>query len=109
MGRCPFLFYNSWLTYRSTTEVRICLAWDEPENKLRQWLIPEKGKSSFNELATQTFKITPAVFKNLCDKEDNIRIKNTELEDFCDKLIIEVDFPKYSGKFSEPVNKFRNW
>ncbi len=100
------LFY-SWNNHpnKNKCEVRICLAWREPEDDLTQIFIKKSAISSFISHNTNTFqidinKLWPKNRKPIKSWK-RFRIKSSQInrndfENFCKHLIIETGFPKQS-------------
>ena len=103
--------FNSWYNHpkKDNCEVRICLAWKEPnEEPLKHVLKETSENSSFLSFKTQTYKIDinklwPLGQKVLSNwRRLNIaskNIKRNDFENFCQHLIIETGFPKQSPNF----------
>jgi hypothetical protein len=106
--------YENWRLHPRgiLTEFRLCLAWNAPSDKLRDFIEPVSGNQSFPEFLTTTFKIkgkaiwpdgqalpvsTWRRFRGQAGKID----RGTFLE-FCDQLLIETTLPKFSLSLNMP-------
>ena len=108
------LFENWRELKKDQTELRLCLAWNEPiEDNIKNALISQAGDSSFNSIITNVFKLNidniwqenPENF----NRWDNLKryvkkhnIDRNEFVAFCNELIIETNFPKASLDFIYP-------
>ncbi|MBW1615960.1 MAG: AAA family ATPase [Deltaproteobacteria bacterium] len=99
--------FHSWNNHpnKNKCEFRICLAWQEPIDDLNEVLKQHSTIPSFPSYTTQTFKIDvnklwPSGQKPLKNwkrfREENAEINRLDFENFCEKLIIETNFPKQS-------------
>lgn len=109
------LLYNSWLNYfdkDKLSECRLCLAWNEPIDELKTILIPCDSNSSFKEsFNSKTYKINLDNFwkdesEPLKDwrrfNKESKKINKDLFKEFCNKLIIEVNLPKFSLNLDAP-------
>lgn len=105
--------YLSWLEQpnRDTTELRLCLAWNEPVDDLKTFLDPVSGEGSFSGFATKQFilkaetiwpegKRPIASWKHL--RKVASTIDRNLFGEFCRHLIIEVQLPKFSLELRKP-------
>jgi hypothetical protein len=107
--------FKSWKNDKSTnlTELRVCLAWNEPlVDDIKQVLNEEKSSGqSFDQHTTKLFRVdveklwpqSEGVLKNWRRlRKESKSIDRNEFIAFCDCLIIEVDFPKFSLDLQNP-------
>ncbi|MBO3097678.1 NACHT domain-containing protein [Gelidibacter pelagius] len=108
------LLYDSWLNHPekdNIQDMRICLAWNEPiEDELLKILIEDNSKKSFKNFNTIQYRVdVKKLWKNtkplkswrrFGNKSKNIDKKKFSI--FCEKLILEVEFPKFSLDFNNP-------
>ena len=106
--------FDAWNNYDNSdiTEFRLCLAWNEPTDELKNLLLEEKNISpSFNSHNTKVFRITIeklwpegesplSNWKRLRDASS--QIDRNEFAKFCNQLLIEVNFPKFSQDIYKP-------
>jgi len=106
------LFF-SWLSNpkRDEVEIRLCLAWDSPIDDLIKILLEIDRVGTFKEHKTKVFKININILwpENKDPLKSwrrfNSKSKDINREEFCkflDKLIIEIDFPKFSLDIEKP-------
>ena len=100
--------FDAWKNYDKSdiTEFRLCLAWNEPTDELKNLLLEEKNISpSFDSHNTKVFRIDieklwPAGelpltnWKRLSNASS--QIDRDEFAKFCSQLLIEVNFPKFT-------------
>jgi hypothetical protein len=114
-GLAIYRLFETWCDLKTPeTEFRLCLAWNEPvDDKICRVLHQQNVSSSFDDHMTKVFQINldnlweinPVKF----NRWDNFK-KYTEKEsidrnifnDFCNELLIEVNFPKAGLGFNEP-------
>ena len=107
--------YETWCDLRTTeTEFRLCLAWNEPvDENICRVLYQINVSSSFDDHVTKVFQINldnlweinPIKF-NLWNSFANYVRENSVdrnlFNEFCNDLLIEVNFPKASLEFDNP-------
>lgn len=102
--------FQSWSNSRND-EVRLCLAWNEPMDELSKILREENGNRTFPNYSTKLFKIDidslwPKDKEPLSSwqrlKKASKTINRDNFADFCDHLLIETDFPKFSLNIDQP-------
>lgn len=102
--------FQSWSNSRND-EVRLCLAWNEPMDELSKILREENGNRTFSNYSTKLFKIDidslwPKDKEPLSSwqrlKKASKTISRDNFADFCDHLLIEIDFPKFSLNIDQP-------
>ncbi len=106
--------FNSWKNYDKSNlvEFRLCLAWNEPTDDLKDLLLEASNvKPSFNSKETKIIKINveklwPSGKEPLSNwkrlKEASKNINRDEFKEFCEQLLIEVNFPKFSLDINSP-------
>lgn len=101
------ILFRSWEAHpqRSTTEIRLCLAWNEPNDELINILKSCTNNFSFKNNLTKLFQIDVDKLWSISTgplaswkrfKKESSTINRSLFSDFCNKLIIELDFPKFS-------------
>lgn len=106
------LFF-SWLSNpkRNEVEIRLCLAWNSPIDDLKEILIEIDRFGTFKDYQTKVFKIDLNIFWPVNKdplkswRRFNSKSKDINKEEFCkfiDKLIIEINFPKFSLDIEKP-------
>ncbi|EIA1771239.1 ATP-binding protein [Vibrio vulnificus] len=108
--------FESWKYLReSTTEFRLCLAWDEPtdENILNVLEVQPRELCTFSSMSSKVFKINldklwevnPEKFNRWDSLKKYVKensIDRDEFNEFCNSLVIEVNLPKASLSFDNP-------
>lgn len=106
--------YESWLNHpqKSIVEFRLCLAWNEPTDVLKDFLIPIDDKQSFAGFSTKVFRVNGVAIWPLAEQLPITswrRLRNAALSierlsflQFCDQLIIETSLPKFSLNLGSP-------
>ena len=106
--------FKSWQSSNKSihTEFRLCLAWDEPTDELKDLLLEDKSiKPSFNSYETKSLtidieKLWPAYKEPLSSwrrlREVSNKISREDFKEFCNQLVIEVNFPKFSLDIYNP-------
>jgi len=107
--------YETWRVLKNNSEFRLCLAWSEPsDDNIKQVLEPLSDvPSSFSNFPTKLYKINlnniwteaPEKFNRWNSLKQYVQKKNVDRGDFrqfCDELIIELEFPKASLDFNLP-------
>ncbi|MFZ5631181.1 MAG: hypothetical protein ACOY5B_18775 [Spirochaetota bacterium] len=106
--------FQSWKSYDDTSpvEMRLCLAWAGPNDDLLPYLTKFSDQiPSFDSHPTCIFKINLEKVWHKINGVDSswrrLRRKQSffdreEFAEFCNNLIIEIDFPKFSGDFENP-------
>ena len=105
--------YNGWLKSpeKESTEFRLCLAWNEPLDELKNFLEPVNDRQTFPDFPTKVFKAkgkaiwpegkTPvSSWKQF--KKASASINRNSFLNFCDNLLIEVGLPKFSLNLNNP-------
>ena len=105
--------YNSWNSdpQKLSTKVRLCLAWNEPTDELKNFLKPINGNHSFtvHRTALYQFEIEtfwpenstpPQNWQRFVKASNNIDRK--DFEPFLEHLEIEFKFPKFSMNVYSP-------
>ncbi len=96
--------FHSWNNNR-TYNYRICLAWNEPIDKLKDFLKVSSEPKTFENDITKVFEIDiDKLWPNGGQPENSWRkfkaeistINRADFESFCNELIIETNFPKQS-------------
>lgn len=113
-----YKLYETWQSLNSSnSEFRLCLAWDEPnEDNIKQVLetLPN-NIPSFSNYPTKLYKINldnlweenPERFNRWESLKKYVKDKSVDRNDFkqfCNELIIELEFPKASLDFNSPSN-----
>lgn len=114
-GLALYEVYRTWLELKdNTTEFRLCLAWDQPtDSDIKSIMQPTTFPKSFNSFSTKTYKInidnlwSPNLlpvnsWQNLKKFVVDYTINRDDFKNFCDDLIIELEFPKASLDFNSP-------
>lgn len=113
-----YQLYETWKNLNSdNSEFRLCLAWDEPtEENIKTVLTPIRNVFfSFSTFSTKLYKINldklweenPEKFNrwgSLKKYVKNNSVDRNDFKQFCNELIIELEFPKASLDFSYPSN-----
>jgi len=100
--------FHSWnnLPRKDDCKVRLCLAWQEPIDDLTNILKPHTAIPTFSSHTTHIYqididKLWPKGKKPLKSwkrfSKESSKIKRTDFEIFCDRFLIETDFPKLSA------------
>ena len=110
-----YKLYETWCDLRTTeTEFRLCLAWDEPvDENICRVLYQTNVSPSFDDYVTKIFQINldnlweinPLKFNrwdNLKKYVSKNSVDRNLFNEFCNELLIEVNFPKASLKFDKP-------
>jgi hypothetical protein len=104
--------FTSWNSHpdKLQTTFRLCLAWNEPNDELRNILVP-LDDSSFKSYQTRSFNIN---IDRLWEKnkqplsswrrfrKQSEHINRADFVEFCKHFIIETNFPKLSCDIYEP-------
>lgn len=101
-------FYDLFRSWNNSREddIRLCLAWNEPIDELRHFLKTTSVSKTFENFNTKVFKIDiETLWKDgeLPNKSwrkfktESTTINRDDFKDFCEKLIIEMEFPKISS------------
>lgn len=102
--------YNSWQKNKNS-DIRLCLAWNEPTDELVQILFEKSGIKTFTSHETKIYQINIDKFWPKGEKplkqwkkfnESSQNIDRNDFADFCDKLYIETNFPKFSMDLASP-------
>lgn len=114
-GLAIYKLYETWCDLRTTqTEFRLCLAWNEPvDDNICRVLSQKNVGTSFDDHATKVFQINldnlweinPEKFNRWNNFKDYVKentVDRNSFNDFCNDLIIEVNFPKASLEFNKP-------
>lgn len=114
-GLAIYKLYETWCDLRTIqTEFRLCLAWNEPvDDNICRVLYPKNVSTSFDDHATKVFQINldnlweinPENFNrwnNLKKYVKESTVDRNLFNEFCNDLIIEVNFPKASLEFDNP-------
>ncbi len=100
--------FHSWNNHpdKNNCEVRLCLAWQEPIDELKNILKPHSASFTFSTQTTQIFKVDinklwifgqePLSNWRRFRKESK-SINRSEFKIFCNHLVIETNFPKQSS------------
>ncbi len=99
------LFYSWKNLSLKPKEIRLCLAWNEPTDKLTKFIIPSSKEKTFENYSTRLFqfdvdKLWPenkqpnSSWRKLRTESQNIN--RNEFVEFCSHLLIEMNFPKQS-------------
>jgi len=99
--------FNSWINHpnKNSCEIRICLAWQEPEDDLKNILLQKTATPTFTTHNTKIYQIDikilwPSGQQPLKSwkrfRIESRRINRKDFENFCKHLIIETGFPKQS-------------
>lgn len=108
------LLFNAWKNYDHTLkqDMRLCLSWKEPSDEITQVIYQDtNSKLSFDSQITKVFKIDIEKLwpKGKTPLDGWQRLKNVSekidrdlFSEFCSKLVIEVDFPKFSLDIQNP-------
>lgn len=100
--------FKSWNVNR-TYNYRICLAWNEPIDKLKDFIQVSPQPKTFKSGNTKVFKINiDKLWPNGSPPESSWQkfraksstINRDDFETFCNELIIETNFPKQSSDAS---------
>lgn len=105
--------FHSWVSNarKYDTEIRLCLAWNEPTDGLLEILNPIISIGTFKNHKTNQYKIdVEKLWPNGKEpiknwkrfKRESKNIDRNLFIEFCDKLIIETNFPKSSTYIYEP-------
>lgn len=105
--------YHSWLEQpdKDITELRLCLAWNEPVDDLKKFLEPLSGEGSFNGFATKQFILNAETIWPEGGQPDarwhRLRSLASTIDrrlfgEFCRHLAIEVELPKFSLNLTKP-------
>lgn len=104
--------YNAWVGYKDKNcQVRLCLAWDEPIDELTQILTKTLGEYTFPGYSTNLFRINigklwPEKGNPLSSwkrfNQSSKTIERNRFVDFCNHLLIETNFPKFSLNLDSP-------
>lgn len=106
--------FNTWksLKNKNDLELRLCLAWDKPVDEINDVLNEVNHvEMSFREKITNLFqidinKLWPMGQKPLKNwrrfNTQSIEIDRNEFASFCDNLVIEVGYPKFSLDIRNP-------
>ncbi len=99
------LFY-SWKNLPSKPEeIRLCLAWNEPTDKLTDFIIVSSKEKTFENYPTKLFQFDVNKLWPENNEPDNSwrklrtesqNINRDEFVEFCSHLLIETNFPKQS-------------
>lgn len=108
------ILFNSWSKLKDDNlkEIRLCLSWNEPVDDVLEVLCKlENTNPSFTDINTNLYKINGAIlwpehaapmasWKRF--KKQSSDIDRNEFLIFCEQLIIEVNFPKFSKDVHQP-------
>lgn len=105
--------FNSWNNHpdKSILDIRLCLAWNEPNDELLNILDIQKKQKSFKNHETTLYKVNVEKLwpknKRPIEKWRRFRTKSNgihrdEFKKFCEAFTIEIDFPKFSLSIYEP-------
>lgn len=111
-----YKLYETWKSLNSSnSEFRLCLAWDEPtEENIKTVLNPiSNSLSSFSTFSTKLYKINldnlweenPEKFNRWNSLKKYVEENNVNRDDFkqfCNELIVELEFPKANIDFNIP-------
>lgn len=110
-----YSLFTSWINDPNKNEIhdlRLCLAWNEPTDKIVDVLSsPVHLKNSFQNYITKIYQIDAnklwpdnseplKSWQKFRDESNSIN-KNSFLE-FCNKLVLEINFPKFSLDIYNP-------
>lgn len=99
--------FCSWKSSNSKPqEIRLCLAWNEPTDKLTDFIISSSKEKTFENHPSKLFqfdvdKLWPknkqpdSSWKKLRKESQNIN--RDEFAEFCNNIVIETNFPKQSS------------
>jgi len=105
--------YDGWLNHpeKETTEFRLCLAWNEPIDDLKNFLRQVHGYQTFADYPTKTFQIDgaliwpadqPPISSWRQFKKSANKINRDLFLEFCGQFLIEVGLPKISLDLTSP-------
>lgn len=105
--------YKGWLKNpeRESTEFRLCLAWNEPVDELRNFLELVHAHQTFPDFPTKIFKVNGKAIwpegKSPVNSWKRFKKASTSIDrdsflNFCDALLIEVELPKFSLNLNKP-------
>jgi hypothetical protein len=116
-GLALYELFRSWTELKdSTKEFRLCLAWNNPEDEDIVSILKKVDEtSSFIEFQTTIYKIDidklwkknslPSKnWSNFRKFIEDYKIKRKHFINFCENLIIELEFPKANLDFENPNN-----
>lgn len=108
-----YSLYNGWLKNpdKGSTEFRLCLAWNEPVDELKNFLELVSKHQTFPDFPTKIFKVNGEAiwpegkspvssWKQF--KKASASIDRGSFLNFCNALLIEVELPKFSLNLSDP-------
>ncbi|MDP8171084.1 hypothetical protein QJU96_07260 [Pasteurella skyensis] len=115
-GLALYKLFETWQALNTLeTEFRLCLAWNEPVDEaiLRVLNLQNSCTYSFPDYSTKIFKINidelwqlnPEKFNRWNSFKDYVKdhsVDRSIFAQFCDELLIEVNFPKTSLDFNQP-------
>lgn len=104
-------FYDLFKSWKQggTNNIRLCLAWNEPVDKLTNFLTSSTKQPTFNNHQTNVFEINLETLWPENEhpesswekfKSESANIDRKEFSDFCEHLVIETNFPKQSKGIS---------
>lgn len=104
-------FYDLFKSWKQgkTNNIRLCLAWNEPVDKLINFLKPSTKQPTFDNHQTNVFEINLETLWPENEhpesswqkfKAESANIDRQEFSDFCEHLVIETNFPKQSKGIS---------
>ncbi len=101
--------FDSWNNQRD--EVRLCLAWSEPTDELREVFSEVSGDKTFSTYPTKLFRVDIDKLWPENDKpskkwkrlrESTTKIDRNNFAEFCNHFLIETNFPKFSLDIDNP-------
>lgn len=97
--------FKSWENSRKD-DIRLCLAWNEPIDKLKTFLKTVSAPKTFENFSTKVFQIDIDILWKKGKSPDkswrkfqteSSTINRRDFETFCSQFIIEMEFPKISS------------